>query len=305
MQRNIGIILLLIIGFGVGIAAGVFGILWATGGNSTPSRDTADVAPTLSLDGPTPTPNALGLVGTEIASLNDKVDDISTQVDSLSSQLNDIASGVMITSDGSSDPSMEETPAPTDEPTEADIPERALYRITEDESEVRFLIDETLAGNPTTVVGTTRRVAGDVIVNFQDPPASQVGTIAINARTLRTDTEFRDQSIRGQILQSAQDEFEFINFVPTELIALSQTPVGVGGMIDFQIVGDLTIRDVTRSVTFDASVTVESEARIFGFASTVVLYEDFGLTINAPPNVADIGDEVILEIDFVALRVEE
>ena len=167
------------------------------------------------------------------------------------------------------------------------------------------MIDETLIGNPTTVVGTTRRVAGDVIVNFQDPPASQVGTIAINARTLRTDTEFRDQSIRGQILQSSQDEFEFINFVPTELIALPQAPVEVGGMVNFQIVGDLTIRGVTRSVTFDTTVTVESKDRIVGFASTVVLYEDFGLTIQAPTNVTDIGDEVTLEIDFVALRVEE
>ena len=138
MQRNIGIILLLLIGFGVGIAAGVFGILWATGGNSTPSRDTADVAPTLSLDGPTATPNSIGLVGTEIASLNEKVDDLSSQVDSLSSQLDDIASGVVVTSDDNGDEPVEETPAPTDEPGEADVPERALYRITEDESEVAF-----------------------------------------------------------------------------------------------------------------------------------------------------------------------
>ena len=86
--------------------------------------------------------------------------------------------------------------------------------------------------------------------------------------------------------------YEFINFAPVELLALPDAPVQVGDTLTFQIAGDLTIKDVTQRVTFDASVTLVSPERIEGQASAQVLYNDFGLTINAPPNVSGIADEV-------------
>ena len=47
---------------------------------------------------------------------------------------------------------------------------------------------------------------------------------------------------------------------------------------------------------------VVSEDRIEGSGSAVVLRSDFGLQIPSVPNVANVSDEVILEIDFVAER---
>lgn len=302
MSRTL-VIVLVVIAFGAGVGAGVLGILWATGGTSEPSQDINEVAPTLSLDGPTPTPGAANQLGTAIAQFNTQLESINNRLDSLSTAV----SGASIPAAGSTDNTNE---VPTEEPTEETTPEasievqRALFRITQDDSEVRFKIDEILIGNPTTVVGTTRQVAGDVIINYTDPAASQMGPIAINARTLKTDNEFRDQSIRGQILKSSQAEFEFIEFVPTELLGLPNTPASIGDTFEFQIVGDLTVTGVTREVTFDATVTLTAEDRIEGLATTEILYPDFGISINAPPNVTGISDNVILEIDFIADQVE-
>ena len=42
----------------------------------------------------------------------------------------------------------------------------------------------------------------------------------------------------------------------------------------FQIVGDLTIRDVTRQATFEATVTPTSPDRLEGTATTTIRYAD-------------------------------
>lgn len=307
MSRTITALVALV-AFGAGAAAGVFGLLWATGGNAQPSRDARDVAPTLSLSDPTPTSGAAAQVAAQLAEMNQKLDAVGTQVASANMRLESLearmaGSDAASAASASLPPSL--TPTPATAAADAGLPERALFRITEAESEARFKIEEVLLGNPTTVVGATRRVAGDIIVNFRSPASSQIGTIAINARTLKTDQEFRDQAIRGQILQSSRDEYEFIEFRPVELINLPDTPAALGSPLLFQIRGDLKIRDVTRSVVFDAAVTPVASDRIEGVVSVTVRYSDFGLEIKAPPQVSSVGETVTLELDFVALAVPQ
>ena len=314
MSKRVTAIIALIIGMGLGGAGGVLGLLWSTG-NLAPSQSAAEAAPTLSLDDATPTPGVVAVLSTEIAELNSNIDSISAQVDTISSDTHTIQTQVaqsiamsveQATLDALPTATTPPTQTPTTAPTEApQVPERSLYRITSEESEVRFRINEILLGNPTEVIGTTSSVAGDMIINFADPPASQLGEIAINARTLKTDNEFRDQSIRGQILQTNNSDNEFIRFVPTELTSIQTEPVSVGSTVEFDIVGDLTVKGTTNSVTFNASATIETEDRVMGSASTSLLYADFGINIEAPPSVSGIEDTVILEIDFVALKVDE
>ncbi len=307
-RRNLITGIIILIAFGAGAGIGVLGFLASTGGLTEESTDVGNIAPTLSLDGPTATPHEAARFSTQIAEFDNKLDTISTQVADTSGQIDGLGTIVAsaelqaATTQAPLDSTVE-TPEPIPEEVAAPIPERALYRISGDDSQVRFMIDEVLLNNPFTVIATTRRVAGDVIVNFSDPAASQAGTIAINARSFRTDNEFRDQSIRSQILET--NEHEFIEFVPTELVNLPSEPVGVGSTVEFQIVGDLTIKNVTHPVTFDTTVAITSEDLIEGLATATVLYKDFNLTIQPPPNVGAISDEVTLEIDFVAPKVDE
>jgi polyisoprenoid-binding protein YceI len=198
-----------------------------------------------------------------------------------------------------------EASEPITAPTLDPAAEPSIFRITQEESEARFYIDETLRGERVTVVGTTDQVAGEIAVNFDNPPASQVGTIRVNVRTLQTDESLRNQAIRGQILQSARPEYEFSEFVPSALEGLPES-VAIGETVGFQIIGDLTLRDVTRTLTFDAEVTVTAEDRLEGVARTTILFEDFNVNIPRLPSfVADVDDEVVLEIQFVALAVNE
>lgn len=173
-----------------------------------------------------------------------------------------------------------------------------VAQIVQEESEARFVIDEVLNDAPKTVVGVTNQIAGEIAVDPSDPTRSRVGVIQVNARGLTTDSEFRNRAIKNRILLT--DQFEYITFTPKELVGLPQAGA-VGQSYSFQIIGNLTIRDVTREVTFDVTATPASESRLEGTASTTIRYADFGVTIPQVRQVASVADEVRLEIDFVAV----
>ena len=211
-----------------------------------------------------------------------------------------VAGAAYIFITGGSGEASEEISAPTLEANN----ETLLFRIDKEESEVRFVMTEDLRGQFTTVTGRTNEVAGDIQIDTVTPANSTVGTIRINVRTLQTDNEFRNRAIRSQILESAKDEYEFSQFAPTSLVGLPDS-VEVGTPFTFMIVGDLTVKDITNVVTFEAEVTPVSESQIVGTASTSVLYADFGMDVDPPTSVANVSEEVVLEIDFTANLVTE
>ena len=174
------------------------------------------------------------------------------------------------------------------------------FSIVAAESQATFTLEEDLRGVRTTVVGATNEIAGVINVNLAQPAASTIGDIIINARTLETDNNFRNRAIRGQILRSSQDAYEFIVFEPRELSNFSADSIAVGETITFDVSGDLTVVDVTRTVTFTAQVTLDSESQLSGLATVNVLHADFGLTIPDVPSVANITDDVDLALQFVA-----
>ena len=174
-----------------------------------------------------------------------------------------------------------------------------VFNIVPEESEVRFEIDDVLNGQAETVVGRTDQVAGQINVNFDDPAQTQLGLIVVNVRTLETPIDLRNSVIRGEILLSAQDEFEFGEFQPTSITGLPEE-VTMGEPFSFQITGDLLLRGISNEVTFDATVTPVSETRLEGTASAVVQREQYGMEIPSIPFVANVEEEVELYIDFVA-----
>ncbi len=179
-----------------------------------------------------------------------------------------------------------------------------VFRIAQEESEVRFLIDEVLRGADFTVVGATDQVAGDLRVDTGDPAASEIGLIRINARTLTTDNGNRNRALRTFILKSAEDEFEYAEFETSELTGMPES-VTVGEPFDIQIMGELRIAGASQALTFDTTITLESEERLSGSARSSLQHADLGLTIPSVPFVSDVAEEVRLEIDFVALAVVE
>jgi polyisoprenoid-binding protein YceI len=207
------------------------------------------------------------------------------------------------------------TPAPTLAPTEAlpiatDPPQAAqpvqveppspsqttIYQINQSESQVRFNIFELLRGQPKDVIGVSNQVAGQVAVNLADLGGAQIGEIVINARTLETDDSRRNQAIRNRILFT--DQYEFITFKPTQISGLSGS-AAPGQSFTFQVTGDLTIKNITQPMTFDVTVTVESPERLVGSAKATLNRADFELVVPSVPFVANVGETITLEIDFV------
>ncbi|MBI3242944.1 MAG: YceI family protein [Chloroflexi bacterium] len=172
-----------------------------------------------------------------------------------------------------------------------------IFQISQAESEASFSIFEELNGQPKTVVGATDQVAGQVALDMNDLTKTQVGVIQVNARALVTDNDRRNRAIRNFILQT--DQYEFITFTPTAITGLNG-PAQPGQPFTFQIAGDLTIRNVTQPAVFEVTVQGESATRLTGTATTVVRRSDYKLTIPSVPNVANVGEEVTIEIDIVA-----
>jgi polyisoprenoid-binding protein YceI len=104
-------------------------------------------------------------------------------------------------------------------------------------------------------------------VDSNDLRATLVGVIQVNASTLSTDDEWRNQAIWNRILHT--DQYEFVTFTPTQIIGFSGSAVP-GQLISFQIAGDLMIQDITLPAVFDVSVTGETSQRLAGAAMTLI-----------------------------------
>ncbi|TVR87050.1 MAG: YceI family protein [Spirochaetaceae bacterium] len=195
------------------------------------------------------------------------------------------------------------------------------YRVVSgdaEQSQARFLIDEVIFNRETEVEGTTDQIDGSFVLSFEQGTVD-VGQFEINMRSIRTRTvDFhledvrpsssslsdseRDRVIRAYILESARDEFEFATFDPR---SVSGTPdsFAPGDRLDLVVTGDLRIRDVTSSVSFDMEVFIDSEERISGSATTTILWDDFDISIpyvGGRSSIASVGEQVELELSFVA-----
>lgn len=178
-----------------------------------------------------------------------------------------------------------------------------VYEIIPEQSEARFTLNEVLRGVETAVVGSTNQVAGQLAAASNNLYEAQVGTILINARTLTTDNNFRNNTLRNDILFSHL--YEFIIFEPTGLdeIEFDQI-VEPEQWVTFAVYGNLTIRDITNPVTFSVSARRNSSGNVEGTAVTTIHRSDYQLEIPAVPGVADVDDTVKLEFDFVAAPIE-
>ena len=198
------------------------------------------------------------------------------------------------------DPLAAATPQPETNPQNKSVANPGagprVFQINQDESQVQFSIYEELRGAPKTVIGVSNQVAGEAAVDFNDLSTAQLGVIQIDARTLKTDDNQRNRAIGNRILHT--DQYEYITFTPTQIMGLNGSAV-VGQSFTFQIAGNLTIQDVTQPIVFDATVLVEAPDRLSGTATTTIQRGDFNLVIPNVPFVANAGEDVTLEINFV------
>lgn len=192
------------------------------------------------------------------------------------------------------------TDANSTETTGVSSGDSVTFEIDQTSSTASFELGELLRGQPNQVIGTTDQVVGQFRVDLDDLSTVEFSDIVINARTFATDSSTRDRQIRGPIiLNSASDEHELITFAVTSVDGLSGQ-VSTGDSFQFNVTGDLTIKGITHSVTFDVDATLSDGSTVEGSAMTEVLREDFGIGIPGVSSVAEVTDEVTIRLDFVA-----
>lgn len=124
-------------------------------------------------------------------------------------------------------------------------------------------------------------------------------TVVIQAASIDTRNEQRDAHLRS-------DDFLSVETFPT--LTFASTSVSQSGET-FEITGDLTIKDVTKSITipfeFQGQATDPYGNQRIGFeGSAVISRKDFGITWNAALEAGGVmvSDKVTLEFEVEAVK---
>jgi len=200
----------------------------------------------------------------------------------------------------------EEPAEPTEAPAEAESEgaqpgAMRTFRIVPEQSEASYSVQETfMAQNlPYRAVGRTSAIEGEFQFTTEGRPTGQVTRVTVDLSTLTSNDRRRDNRIRNEWLESLR--FPTATFVSTGVEGVPESYVE-GQEVSFRLIGDLTIRDVTRSVVFDVTGRLEGST-VTGTATTMIKMTDFGFN---PPNIAGfvaVEDDVEITVTFTAVEV--
>ncbi|MBI3535981.1 MAG: YceI family protein [Chloroflexi bacterium] len=174
--------------------------------------------------------------------------------------------------------------------------------IVPEKSEARYRVREQLAGVnfPSDAIGATRVITGTIIGRPDGTIISAASKFRVDLRTLKSDRDQRDNFLRMDTLQT--NRYPFAEFVPMEAPGLPLA-VPADGKADYKLIGDLTIRDVTKRVTWDVSAKTQGNEAT-GQAKTSFNFATFNMQIPRVFTVLSIDDKITLELDFVLQRVQ-
>lgn len=174
-----------------------------------------------------------------------------------------------------------------------------VFLIVPGESQVSYEVGEVFLNQDNAfnlAVGVTSEVNGEIIIDRENPQNSSIGPISVDISQFTSDNQRRDNAIRERFLESAK--FPIALFTPQEIQSLP-TSYQEGQEIVFQVSGDLTVRDVTKPITFEVKLAGEGES-LRGEANTTILMSDFGFGPISIGGILNTEDEVKITFVFVA-----
>ncbi len=194
---------------------------------------------------------------------------------------------------------MPATEAPVAAPTEAPAMMDGATVFTLGEGTIaRYKVEEVLANTGFKIAtGETQDVAGSIAFDADGGVVADGSRIAVQAATLRTDSNRRDGYVRNRTLLT--DTYPEVVFEPTAIDGLPASLSDASGPVDFTIAGNLTVRDQTREVTWDATADFPGDGTASGMASVMFTFDDFGMDKPRVAIVVSVEDEILLELDFV------
>ena len=173
------------------------------------------------------------------------------------------------------------------------------------QSEVSYFVEEEFFGAAVpfvTAVGKTSAITGSIglLVNGSSVQIAE-NEFTVDLRTLTSDQARRDRAIRRDWLQS--ETYPFASFKASEVANLP-ADAALGQDVSFQLVGDITVREITQPITWDVTARLDGSS-LSGTATANLLMVDFGFD---PPNIANmlkVTDGVTLTLNFGASEAAE
>ena len=162
-------------------------------------------------------------------------------------------------------------------------------------STARYIIREQLArlDFPNDAIGQTSEISG--MIRFDESGKVQPDSIfTVNVSSLTSDEARRDRYLKSRAL--ASDQYPTVQFTINEIKGLTW-PLPTSGTHNIDLIGDLTITDVTRPVIWSTVVEFSSD-KIVGNASVTVTFEEFGMRKPRFAFIISVADEIKLELDF-------
>ena len=209
------------------------------------------------------------------------------------------------------------TPAPTPTPTVAptavtassttSAPTGGIFTVklvvVPEKSKANYRVTEQLVGQnlPDDAVGSTNAISGAIVGKTDGTIDTSQSKFVVDLRTLRSDQSLRDGFIQRTPLQTSQ--YPYATFVPTSGSGFPNA-VPASGQGSFKLTGNMTIRGVTKPLTWDVSCQL-TNGQVEGIchATTSFTFEDFNLDQPRVGRVLSIVDKITLEVDVDLMRV--
>ena len=174
-----------------------------------------------------------------------------------------------------------------------------VYAIVPEESMARYRVQEELAQvGETEAVGETQAIIGQFGFGEEELPLP-CSRFDVDMRTLRSDQARRDNYLYQNTLEA--EMYPLATFV-LRAVEDMEAPLAEGEETTLRLIGDLTLRDVTKLVAWEAKVTLIDGA-LTGTAATMFEMPDFGIEPPSVPVVLSLDETIRLEVNFTARPV--
>jgi polyisoprenoid-binding protein YceI len=185
------------------------------------------------------------------------------------------------------------SPVATTSAGTADVSPSGMWTLTPD-STLGYRIQEVLSGLDTEAAGRTNDATGTLTIDGTSATAAE---FSVNMASMTSDSSRRDQQFRGRIM--TVDQFPTSSFALTSPIEFGSVPTE-GATITATATGDLTLRGVTRSVTFEVQAKLEN-GRIGVLGNIPILFSDYDIP-DPSSQLAKVNDDGLLEFVLVFER---
>jgi polyisoprenoid-binding protein YceI len=164
------------------------------------------------------------------------------------------------------------------------------------EQAARYRVRERLVGHdlPNDAVGETKSITGGIAIDSSGKVVRQESKFVVDAATFVSDQNRRDGFVRGRLLDAQQ--YPTIMLVPTSVRGVA-IPLPTSGSRAIEMIGDLTVRGVTRPTIWKGTAQFK-DGRVAGSAATSFTFDDFQIEQPRVPVLLSVADTIRLEIDF-------